>query len=105
MPYKLIYRKRRDYYLAWGKTEKAKEWKRNYMKNLRIKALSEIGNSCFNCGTKENLDLDHIIYLTDKTKGKKIDNGYARIKEAIQHPEIFQLLCKSCHQKKHKDSL
>lgn len=68
---------------------------------LRNQAYYQIGyNVCVLCGTKKNLNLHHKEIHKDSCIGKEKESGaytIRRIKEAIEHPERFAILCLPCH--------
>jgi len=71
---------------------------------LLSKALDLLGNVCNNCGSKENLQFDHIKRATktfDITT-KIMSFAWKKVQAEI---EKCQLLCVTCHQEKSCDDL
>lgn len=74
----------------------------NYVKNKRSKRrmyfIAELGGKCVICGSKKQLEFDHIIKKTKKfTIAAQLTSSLARIKNEIKK---CQLLCKECHKEK-----
>jgi len=72
--------------------------------NMRNEAYQQLGEICQGCGTDKNLQLHHRYYAKDSIRPKVHNESgnqtVKRVREAIQHPERFQLLCLSCHNRK-----
>ena len=60
--------------------------------------LKKYGNKCNICGSKENLQIDHIISISDVAKGFMIF-------EDLNKEDNLQVLCKKCNMKKHHDKV
>ena len=73
------------------------KWKRHYIRR-RAKVLEIMGGQCINCGSKDNLEIDHI---DPHTKSFSISEFITHSWEKIG-PELekCQLLCKACHKAK-----
>ena len=57
-----------------------------------------MGEKCVKCGSKENLEIDHIDpHKKSFSIGKFITHSWAKIKPEI---DKCQLLCKACHKTK-----
>lgn len=78
------------------------EYMRVYMINryheIRNKIISNFGGKCFECGNKNNIEIDHI-------NSKKKTMNVARICEVSENRrskelENCQLLCNGCHEEK-----
>jgi 5-methylcytosine-specific restriction endonuclease McrA len=78
-----------------------KEYLREYRKKRKEDAISQLGGQCVICGSKENLEFDHI---NPETKRDTISNMWTSNKEKLQEElNKCQLLCRSCHLKKSQD--
>ena len=74
---------------------------KEYNNKLREKAYRVLGKFCWACNSTEKLCLHHNYYAVDSAKpGKGV--GSKRYLEAVNHPERFMVLCKSCHAKHHQ---
>jgi len=71
--------------------------------NVREKAILKLGEKCKKCGSMENLQLHHITYAEDSVKWWESGEYWKRAKEAFEHPERFELICKKCHLKLHEN--
>lgn len=83
---------------AWDR-ENAKKKYEQYKEQRKI-ALDLLGNKCILCEKTENLHLHHIEYHEDSNYPRN-GNGWSRtrrVKEALENPERFKLLCSGCHQ-------
>jgi len=76
----------------------------NYQKRyyaLKQNALSAVCVKCQRCNVKDNLQLHHKYYAKDSIRPKVHreagNQTLKRWKEAVLHPERFQVLCLSCH--------
>ncbi len=69
--------------------------------NVREKAILGLGGVCRSCFTKDNLQLHHVAYLPLSTRNNEKSDYWKRAREALEHPERFQLLCKRCHEAHH----
>lgn len=69
--------------------------------NIREQAISNLGGMCKSCFSKDNLQLHHIAYLPLSTRNNEKSDYWKRAREALEHPERFQLLCKRCHEAHH----
>jgi len=65
--------------------------------NKRDQALQKLGGKCVKCGTKSKLHLHHVKYGKDSVTWRDKNESNNRIKEALEHPERFELLCAYCH--------
>jgi len=67
--------------------------------------LEKLGGKCVKCGSKEKLHLHHIKYAKDSARWVegKPDPYNEREKEALEHPERFELLCTHCHGNYHRE--
>lgn len=66
--------------------------------SLKLKAIELLGGKCFLCGSKDNLEFDHI---DRKTKKFSISDFITYSKEKVQKElKKCQLLCNSCHKEK-----
>lgn len=72
--------------LAW-----TREWKREWRRRI----LATIGSRCVCCASTENITLDHIAAVGDGRV--RSTGGESILREASQHPERFQILCKPCN--------
>jgi len=69
--------------------------------NVRDRAIANLGGVCRSCFTKDNLQLHHVAYLPLSTRNNEKSDYWKRAREALEHPERFQLLCKRCHEARH----
>lgn len=79
------------------------EYMNNYMKNRWIRrrqeAVDKLGGLCYDCGSSDNLEFDHI---DPATKSFTIASGSSFSEERFwQEIDKCQLLCFECHKKKH----
>jgi len=65
--------------------------------NVRERAISKLGGTCRSCFTKDDLQLHHIVYQALSVRGYVKSDYGKRAREAFEHPERFELLCKKCH--------
>lgn len=78
------------------------EYMRNYMKNRyhqkRNELIKLLGGKCVNCGTTDNLEIDHI----DSSKKTFRAADIHSIADDVVKKELdnFQLLCATCHESK-----
>jgi len=72
-----------------------KEYMNRRYQRRREYALNLLGNKCYNCGSTEDLEIDHI---QPELKSFSISKFWS-IKEDLFLKELekCQLLCKSCH--------
>jgi 5-methylcytosine-specific restriction endonuclease McrA len=82
--------------------QKKSNYMNKYMK-ARYKArreyiLESLGNKCNQCGSLENLEIDHINPLIKKISFSK--NWNTKIDLINNELKGCQILCKSCHDKK-----
>lgn len=79
-----------------GYTGDAKrEYQKIWMRERRQKALSYLGNSCFNCGSVDRLEFDHV---EQHLKTHNISNLLSRKWEILKAElDKCQLLCYGCH--------
>ena len=78
------------------------EYMREYMNRLyanrRNAAIEKLGGKCVRCGSKEQLQFDHI---DPTTKTAEMDRLWATSEKRINEElRKCQLLCSSCHVKK-----
>ncbi len=73
------------------------KWKRHYIKRRR-QVLEKMGGECIRCGTKDNLEIDHV---DPKLKSFSISEFITHSWKKIE-PELSkcQLLCVDCHKRK-----
>ncbi len=71
------------------------------MSEKRKQALENLGGKCVKCGSKEKLHLHHIKYAKDSVRWNDKSDDVKRVKEALEHPERFELLCAFCHTEHH----
>lgn len=71
--------------------------------NIRQRAILKLGGKCQSCGKEDNLHLHHVKYAEDSPRWDESGEYWKRAKEALEHPERFELLCKSCHNKLHEN--
>jgi len=65
--------------------------------NVREQAITNLGGFCRSCFSKDDLQLHHIAYLPLSTRNSEKSDYWKRAREALEHPERFELLCKRCH--------
>ena len=71
--------------------------------DVREHAILNLGGKCKECGSTKILHLHHIAYLPLSTRWNEKSDYRKRAKEALEHPERFELLCQECHLKHHDD--
>ena len=71
--------------------------------NIRQRAILKLGGKCQNCGKEDTLQLHHVKYAEDSPRWNESGEYWKRAKEALEHPERFELLCKNCHNKLHEN--
>ena len=77
--------------------EQNKEYMKNYRKKRKLECVIKLGNCCKVCGTKDNLEFDHI----DSNNKKFNISDFSKSKIEIDKELIkCQILCHSCHVKK-----
>lgn len=84
--------------------EQRREYQKKYRNNLRQKVIMEKGGVCLKCGSLSNLEFDH---RDQKTKKAEISNLIANgASLSVLKAELTKcdLLCRSCHLKKSKES-
>ena len=69
---------------------------KTYAPERRLYWVEEKGGQCIKCGSKENLEFDHI---DPKTKKYKIANNFHR-HDIEEEMSKCQLLCNPCHREK-----
>ena len=65
--------------------------------NVREQAILNLGGVCRSCFSKDDLQLNHVAYLPLSVRGYVKSDYWKRAREALEHPERFELLCKRCH--------
>jgi 5-methylcytosine-specific restriction endonuclease McrA len=71
----------------------------NYLREILI---DKMGGKCIECGSKEQLEFDHI---DPSTKNFNISSAYNKTKEELfEELTKCQLLCNKCHLKKTKNN-
>ncbi len=87
------------------RTKEYLEWQRNHKKeihdNRRMFALNYLGNICKNCGSFENLEIDHI----DKNSKSFAISRPSNDKVFLEELKKCQLLCNDCHKEKTKTEM
>ena len=71
------------------------------MSEKRKQVLQNLGGKCVKCGSTEKIHLHHIKYAKGSVNWKDKNEYNNRIKEALEHPERFELLCAFCHAEHH----
>ncbi len=84
--------------------EKKQAYAREWYRQRRLRGLEYLGGACVKCGSKSDLELDHIDPTTKdpllRKTNKKTGNGqlwqwsWERITKEL---DKCQLLCHSCH--------
>jgi len=69
--------------------------------NIRDQAILNLGGMCKSCFSKDDLQLHHIAYLPLSVRYTEKSDYWKRAREALEHPERFELLCKKCHAAHH----
>ncbi len=67
------------------------------MSEKRKQVLKNLGGKCVKCGRQEKLHLHHVKYGKGSVDWRDKNEYNNRIKEALEHPESFELLCAFCH--------
>lgn len=88
--------------LANRDPNKIKDYMREYMRNryhsVRNRVLKELGGKCIQCGSKKDLQFDHINRHKKTLRMADIHSvSDARLKEELKN---IQILCKKCHKQK-----
>lgn len=85
--------------MAYKNKQKQLEYQVQWMKNRRDSWLSENG-PCKNCGSEDNLEVDHINPI------EKIDHKVWSWSEIRRREELAkcQVLCKKCHKEKTRNT-
>lgn len=80
--------------------DKAKqlECQRNWIRQRRLDAIAEFGGQCVKCGSKENLEFDHVDPKT-KLVCIAVTWSWAEEKRRAELAKC-QLLCEECHKAK-----
>ena len=79
------------------KKESHKAYSQKKVEENRLMAREKLGGECVKCGSKDNLDIDH-IYPQDKTCHISRKMGSTNILN--EELKVCQLLCQTCHRKK-----
>ena len=64
-----------------------------------------LGNKCAQCGGTKDLEIDHIAndgYIHRKSRRNRIIYYQEIMAQVKEGSTAYQLLCKSCHKKKHE---
>src|SRR3972149_2861851 len=79
-------------------------WKPNSAYWQRRDAMEQLGASCVCCGTKDwsRLEIDHIVPPALDENGKRAWDKGGIYNAALEGPERFQLLCRSCNRRKRR---
>jgi len=67
----------------------------------RKQVLKNRGGKCVKCGSTEKLHLHHVKYAKGSVNWRDKNEYNNRIKEALEHPDRFELLCAFCHTEHH----
>ena len=80
--------------------EKKREYQRNWLRQRRLSFIESKGGYCSKCGSKQNLEIDHIDRSDKLFNPTKLwsRNSNFRASELAK----CQVLCKKCHLKKTK---
>jgi len=88
--------------MPWNDKAKRRAYHRQYIRSLRERALKLLGGRCVRCRSGEDLELHHRWYSPESA----VDNQqYRRIREALENPDQFDLLCRNCHLSAHKEQV
>lgn len=72
-----------------------KQYQKNYYRRKRDEAISALGGVCSQCGSRENLEFDHIKHTSKEASVSKIIKcGDERLSAELSK---CQVLCKECH--------
>jgi 5-methylcytosine-specific restriction endonuclease McrA len=81
--------------------EKKREYQRNWLAARRQKAIEYLGGECYECGSVDNLEFDHIDPSLKRKDIKSLLSGkWEKLKIEL---DKCQLLCKDCHKQKNFD--
>ena len=83
-----LYRKNSEKYCAKNKEKREKR---------RELIYHSLGNVCKECGSKSNLEIDHINPGLKQSRVSPLSQGFSK---TISELDNLQLLCKSCHTKR-----
>lgn len=88
--------------LARSSNEYMREYMRNRYRNKRKEIIESLGGKCVDCGSVDDLELDHI---NKRKKTMRMADVHStndkKVKEELKN---IQLLCKKCHKKKTHDA-
>ncbi len=81
--------------------EKRRQYQNELYKKRRTQYILENG-PCANCGSNENLQIDHIVARINTNKQTVKSSAIWGLSEKKRKKELkkCQILCRSCHQKK-----
>lgn len=70
-----------------------------YRQRQREQAFAVLGNTCQRCGCddKRVLDFDHIEGGGSKFRSSVQRNSYRIMKDVLDHPEKYRVLCRNCN--------
>ena len=80
-----------------------RNWRRGYLKKIRLKIFAILGNQCLRCGFDDYraLQIDHVNGggKKDQQKRGKGENYYLRILKDIENgnKDLYQTLCANCN--------
>lgn len=81
--------------MTWSRARRLRYYK-DYQQNLRRQAIKLLGGKCRRCGSlgplENALELHHVVREPDSAR-----SSYQAVREALQHPERFMLLCRVHH--------
>lgn len=85
-----------------------REWRRNYSRECRLKAINICGGKCVDCGNSDIrvLEFDHILPILRKKTG--IKTGSSLISRILTNKEDLSNLvirCSNCHTIKTKEEV
>ena len=82
--------------MPYKNTADQRRFQRELTRRRRLDAIAEFGGQCVKCGSKENLEFDHI---DPKTKISHVMWSWAEVRRRAELTKC-QLLCSDCHKAK-----
>lgn len=84
-----------------SQNEYQKAWLKQRYKERREIAYEILGDKCWNCGSTEQLEFDHINWRDKKIKFQRACT--LKMDKFLEFLDLCQLLCKTCHLEKSRE--
>jgi hypothetical protein len=65
-----------------------------YQARLRERVRELLGDRCQECDSPEEVELAHVARTRVQGRGR---GTYRRLRDVLEHPEAYKLLCRPCH--------